>query len=109
GNAGYLGDPSLPPGNGVAQVTREGATIYAAVVYAVDTEPAPVAEAVITQMIETPASATPEVPGQDGTSTGGVWDRFPVAGDPVLRGLVPVSDVKPIARIAVEVPATPAP
>ena len=87
GNEGYLSDPSLPPGSGVAQITRVGATVYAAVVYSVETDSAPMAEALITQMIETPERDVPEVTGVDGTSTGGVWVRFPEAGDPVLEGL----------------------
>lgn len=31
---------------------------------------------------------------QDGTSTGGLWDKFPAAGDPVLPGLKPVNDMQ---------------
>lgn len=31
---------------------------------------------------------------QDGTSTGGLWDKFPAVGDPVLPELKPVNDMQ---------------
>ena len=104
GNEGYLEEPSLPPGSGVVQITRSGTTLYAAVVYAVDADSVPVAERVISQMLEAPGPGTPEVSGTDDLDTDGFQARFPTAGDPVLQGLVPVGDDHPDDLAALDGP-----
>lgn len=109
-NEGFIQDPSLPPGNAVVHVTQAGSTVYGVVAYAVELDPKPVASGVIEWMVGTPASAVSETTSSDGASTGGVWARFPEAGDPILDGLVPMSDASyPGSNISGGTPvATPA-
>lgn len=97
---GYIQDPSLPPGNAVVHVTQEGSTVYAVVVYAGENDPKPVASEMIESMIGTPASDLPEADGSE--SPGGDWSRFPETGDPVLKGLVRVSDTSYVGEESAE-------
>lgn len=100
---GSILDNSLPPGRATVHVRQEQSTVYVVAVYAVDEDPAPIAKDLAQQMIDTPASNEPETSGTDGTMEGGVWARFPVAGDPLLGDTVPVKSVQPVGQP----PATP--
>lgn len=42
---------------------------------------------VVKAMIAAPAGEGDGTFNRDGTSSGGIWDKFPVAGDPVLQGM----------------------
>src|SRR5699024_3824664 len=83
---GYIDHRSLPPGNGIVYMLREQDTVYAAVVYAIDDDPRPVAEDIIHAM-----TADSTVPPDD---------RLPQSGVPALHGLVLSATPAP--------PATPA-
>lgn len=50
------------------------------------------ATAVAKAMIATPAGEGAATFKGDGTSSGGIWDKFPTAGDPVLAGMTPEFD-----------------
>lgn len=74
---GYIDDRSLPPGNGIVSILHFGESLYAVVVYAIDDDPHPVADAIMRGM-----TADSAIPPQD---------RLPATGDPVLKGLVPTA------------------
>ncbi|MGB3330494.1 MAG: hypothetical protein WBA46_16160 [Thermomicrobiales bacterium] len=50
------------------------------------------ATAVANAMIATPAGEGAATFKGDGTSSGGIWDKFPIAGDSVLAGMTPEFD-----------------
>lgn len=50
------------------------------------------AEKVVHAMIAAPIGEGDGTFNQDGTSSGGIWDKFPVAGDAALAGLTPNLD-----------------
>lgn len=87
--AGSIQDAALPDGMRGASIQQAGDTIYAVLVYSSDGNPADVASRIAEQMANTPAGASPATVLPDGSVTGGVWDRFPRAGDPLLDGLQP--------------------
>ncbi len=88
--AGSIEDDSLPAGNATINIQQIGSTVYGVVAYAVDQDPGPTAENIVQQMIDAPASSEAEVIHPDGTAQGGIWARFPSAGDPLLGDTVPV-------------------
>lgn len=73
---GFVTDDAMPEGNASVVVRQVGTTIYAAVVYAPDDTTRRVADNVVDAMIDAP-------------DDGDLNERFPEAGDGVLRGLVP--------------------
>ena len=88
-STGFVRDKSLPEGDAAVMVSATGTTVYAARVYSRETAPTPMARDAVTALQATPAGSGEEQ--IDGLSaTGGAWDRFPQAGDPLLRDLVPV-------------------
>lgn len=94
-SAGPIRDESLPAGNAVVNIQQRESTVYAVIVYAIDEDPAPVAEAIIEQIIATPASEEPADLQAGNGPTGGVWARFPEAGDPVVDALIPAEYMQP--------------
>lgn len=94
-SAGRLSDASLPGGNGVVNVQQRENMVYVTVVYAIDEDPAPIAEGIIDQMISTPEGAEPADIHAENGPMGGIWDRFPKAGNPLLENLVPVEVMHP--------------
>lgn len=75
-------------------ISQDGPYIYQTIVVALSsTEDAQtLAVDVAKAMIATPAGTGEVTFVKDGTSTGGIWDKFPKAGDPVLNGLTPELD-----------------
>lgn len=82
---GVVTDDAFPEGNASVVVRQVGTMIYAAVVYAPDDTSRRIADNVVAAMIDAPDDED-------------LVDRFPQAGDGVLRGLVPAGAL----------PATPA-
>jgi hypothetical protein len=96
--------PPALSGNRAAKVSRDDAVIVAVAVYTTGDDALEVADAIAEQVHATvPGSDAPSY-SPDGASTGGIWDRFPVTGDPVLHGLTPTADAAPLDHPA----ATPA-
>lgn len=44
-------------------------------------------------LIAVPAGTGEGTYNKNGTSTGGLWDKLPKKGDPILQGLVPINDM----------------
>ncbi len=99
-STGFVRDKSLPEGDAAVVVSATGSTVYAARVYSRETAPTPIARDLVGAIQASPAGSGEEE--SDATTvSGGVWDRFPQAGDPLLRGLVPI-------EVHRDIPATPA-
>lgn len=102
-SAGFVRDNALPEGEAAVAVSVTGSTVYAARVYSRETAPTPIARDLVSALQATP-------PGDDNehidglVATGGGWDRFPQAGDPLLHELVPI-DIRHDPPITA--PATP--
>ncbi|MGC4106822.1 MAG: hypothetical protein QM753_10790 [Thermomicrobiales bacterium] len=73
----------------VVLLTQDGPYIYQTIAIALSTpeDAQAFAVAVAQAMIAAPAGEGEGTFSQDGTSTGGAWDKFPKTGDPVLKGL----------------------
>lgn len=78
----------------VVVITQDGAFIYETIAVALSSgeEAQAIATNVAKAMIATPVGTGEATFVKDGTSTGGIWDKFPKAGDPVLHGLTPEMD-----------------
>jgi hypothetical protein len=88
-----------------ALVVQADRYLYAVVVTAIETEPGTLddatgtetatldmATAVVEAMIDAEAGGNEVAFDDAGGSTGGLWDKLPTAGDPVLHGMIPVFD-----------------
>ena len=78
----------------IVLLTQDGPYVYQTIAVALSSsEEAQAASVDVTlAMIANPAGEGEGTFAKDGSSTGGVWDKFPVAGDPVLDGVEPEAD-----------------
>jgi hypothetical protein len=90
---------SIPQGEGITLhqavlITQDGPYIYEMIAVALSStgDAQAIATDVAKAMIATPAGTGEATFVKDGTSSGGIWDKFPKAGDPVLQGLTPEID-----------------
>ena len=93
--SGTIIDRALPEGLATINVQQVENTVYAVAVFTIDGDPSPIAEDLVQYMMDTPASDTEETANADGTAEGGIWDRFPQPGDPLLDGTTPVRTAQP--------------
>lgn len=77
-------------------LTQDGPYIYQTIAVGLSSPEDALATAtdVAKATIANPASEGEGTFVDDGTSTGGLWDKFPVAGDPVLAGVIPEIDTR---------------
>lgn len=101
--SGTIIDRALPEGLATINVQQVESTVYAVAIFTTDGDPAPIAQDLVQYMIDTPASDAEESVNSDGTAEGGIWDRFPQPGDPLLDDTVPVRTAQP----AIQASSTP--
>ena len=75
-------------------MTQDGPYVYQTIAIALSSseDAQSTAANVAKAMIAAPAGEGEGTFAKDGTSTGGLWDKLPVAGDPVLQGMTPEID-----------------
>ncbi|MGC4189822.1 MAG: hypothetical protein QM589_01130 [Thermomicrobiales bacterium] len=80
--------------NQAVLVTQDGAFIYETIVISLTSvdDAQATAVAVAQAMIAAPLGEGDGTLVKDGTSSGGVWEKFPKAGDPMLHGMTPEMD-----------------
>lgn len=93
----YSASVDQGPGLTLHQVlltTQDGPFIYQAIVIALSSsdDAQVTATDVVHAMIAAPAGEGEGTFVKDGTSTGGLWDKFPAVGDPALAGMKPELD-----------------
>lgn len=78
----------------VVLLTQDGPYIYQTIAIALSSpeDAQAFAVSVSKAIIAAPAGEGEGTVVKDGTSSGGIWDKFPKAGDPVLAGMTPESD-----------------
>lgn len=94
---GYAASIDQGPGlslNQAVLVTQDGAFIYETIVISLTStdDAMETAANATTAMVEAPVGEGEGTLSKDGTSSGGIWEKFPKAGDPVLRGMKPEMD-----------------
>lgn len=86
---GFVRDRSIPEGDAAVVVIVRGSTVYAARVYSNGPAPTPLALDLLNGMQAAEPGAGDELV-EGSTASGGMWDVFPVSGDPLLHDLEPV-------------------
>ena len=99
----YAAEVEGPEGAGqlAIVVSRAGPYVILLLVATdVDEDAVALAEELVQAIIETEAGeGDGELNNSDGTFRGGLWDKLPAAGDPVLRGMEPGSDDQPYPEV----------
>ena len=90
------GDESGLGGDLIALLVRDGSTIYLITGIANTGDPSDSVVAFAKSVIDAKASDDEATFNEDGTSTGGLWDKFPSTDDPVVAGLPSVIDTDPM-------------
>ena len=74
--------------NAILTLVRQDRYIYFVIMTAIDTPAEPILTDLVTYMIDTPAGEGNGTFGVEGTSTGGLWDKLPPIGHPILPNLI---------------------
>lgn len=81
-----------------ALIVREGSLIYLVVGTAMQGDPSATIVALTETTLTRPAGSGSASLVADGTSSGGLWDKFPPASDPTVASLTVVSDTDPLTN-----------
>lgn len=89
--SGTLGGATLTV---FAIVAQQDTYLYFTILVAKDSDAQDSTVAFMNALIANPAGEGQGDFKKDGTSSGGLWDKFPAAGDAVLPGLRPINDMQ---------------
>ncbi|MGC4189823.1 MAG: hypothetical protein QM589_01135 [Thermomicrobiales bacterium] len=79
-------------------IVRDGSLIYLVVGTAMQGDASEAVATLAGTIIDREAGSGEGTLVDDGTSSGGLWDKFPPSDDPVLAGLTEVSDTDPLVE-----------
>ncbi len=74
--------------NAILTLVRQDRYIYFVIMTAIDAEAEPILTQLVTSMIDTPAGEGDGTFIAGGTSTGGLWDKLPSLGNPLIPNLI---------------------
>lgn len=81
-------DISGQQANAILALVRTDRTIFFVIMTAIDSPAEPALTSIVTYMIDNPAGEDAGVFNPAGTSTGGLWNRLPPVGHPLLPNLI---------------------